>query len=545
MATLTKTQKATSKGLLGWIHSNVRPWRTETSITCGLKVASMGYVLLTGATGLLGQYVLRDLLLADIPVVVLARSTSTATARQRINSQLAREEGRLGRAILRPVVFDGDLNYPSLAAEESQRQRLAEICTSVLNCAASITFYRNGTGEPYRTNLEGTRNLLAFCQDARIRHLHHVSTAYVCGLRRERIYESDLNDTDGFGNDYESSKFQSEQLIRDAFFLESATVYRPSIIVGDSTTGFTSTFHGFYTPLQLGIGIARRRGFHDEGGKWLLGQLQLQGDERKNLVPVDWVSAVITYVVQHPECHGSTYHLTNPSPVTTELMERVFTDSAREMAKDPKTSDVSAEETTVDFRDNMGAYRSYLRNDPEFDCSNTLSAVAHLPCPTINYQRLMNLARFALGANFGWPRPVTTTPLFDVESHIDELLQSDKSATTMTRLGLEVSGSGGGVWQIDFQDSHPRHALRGLDALQTGGVYTTVDVVKALLNEELSIEFSVKNGRLIFFGSPEEIDQSRTLFSHLIEYLVKRRKEQAMQELNLRNPGTARREVVA
>ena len=56
------------------------------------------------------------------------------------------------------------------------------------------------------------------------------------------------------GNVYEKTKLQAELMVRAAGterWLDRATIYRPSIIVGDSQTGYTTTYHGFYAPLKL------------------------------------------------------------------------------------------------------------------------------------------------------------------------------------------------------------------------------------------------------------------------------------------------------
>ena len=74
------------------------------------------------------------------------------------------------------------------------------------------------TEEPYLSNLNGTRNVLEFCSKTDIREFHHVSTAYVCGTRRGRILESELDVGQEHGNDYEISKFESEQLVRAQVF---------------------------------------------------------------------------------------------------------------------------------------------------------------------------------------------------------------------------------------------------------------------------------------------------------------------------------------
>ena len=93
--------------------------------------------------------------------------------------------------------------------------------------------------------------MLAFCEEQVIREFLHISTAYVCGLREGLVLESELDVDQKFGNVYEESKVAGEKLVREAQHLESFTVFRPAIIVGDTADGFSTTFHGFYTPLRL------------------------------------------------------------------------------------------------------------------------------------------------------------------------------------------------------------------------------------------------------------------------------------------------------
>src|SRR3569623_358145 len=75
-------------------------------------MTSSGYYLLTGATGLLGRYLLRDMLAAGLPVAVLVRSAVNVPARARIEGILARFEADTGYALPRPVVLEGDLPQP-------------------------------------------------------------------------------------------------------------------------------------------------------------------------------------------------------------------------------------------------------------------------------------------------------------------------------------------------------------------------------------------------------------------------------------------------
>src|SRR5262249_37673737 len=154
-----------------------------------------------------------------------------------------------------------------------------------------------------------------FCREVGLRDLHHVSTAYVCGLRAGPIREDeDLDGGQGFRNDYEQSKFEAERLVRAAPFLDRLTVYRPALIVGASRTGYPSSYPGLYPYLQFAWVLLRYMQPGPDGRYFVPVRLNLTGEEPRNLVPVDWVSAVIAHLVQRPEHHGRTYHLTPPVP---------------------------------------------------------------------------------------------------------------------------------------------------------------------------------------------------------------------------------------
>lgn len=417
----------------------------------------MSYHLLTGATGLLGNYLLRDLLLAETPVAVIVRSNRRQTARQRVESAMCVWETELGRALPRPVVLEGDISQPDLGLDAVGVRWAAEYCSTLIHNAASLTFHSTSEdGEPWRSNVGGVKNVLEFCRNTQIRKLHHVSTAYVAGLRQGRILESDLDVGQEFSNDYEQSKLEAEKLVRDADFLDPVTVFRPGIIIGDSKTGLTTTYHGYYAALQLAHTIVKVIP-QDEtgvvGGQKV--RLTLDGTETKHLVPVDWVSAVMSHVITHPELHGNTYHLTPRHPVTTRLIRDVLEQSAGFYgatltgAGDRPGNPSEAEAL---FYDHIRVYNSYWKMDPTFDRSNTDSAVPHLPCPHVDRDLLYRLSRIVIEDDFPGPSKRPAQPEFDVESHLQSIVEQDvesnRQAGEERLLGIDVRGHGGGQWQL-------------------------------------------------------------------------------------------------
>lgn len=372
-------------------------------------------LLMTGGTGLLGRYLLRDLALANRPVAVIVRRTRNQSAVSRVESLFRTWEKRLGQELPRPVVLEGDLTQPQMGLLPEQIDWIKQNCDSVLHNAASLTFISGSReGEPWITNVGGTQNVLDVCREAEIEQFHHVSTAYVCGRRQGTVLETELNEGQELSNDYELSKIEAEQLVRNADFLRNVTVYRPAIIVGDSESGLTTTFHGFYATLRLVHTIRKSVDAECFDPGKTCARLNLNGDERKNLIPVNWVSEAISRIVMSPEHHGKTYHLTSDSPVTTRTILDVIdatcglNGTARFVGASAKIDHPTELERL--FYENMRVYEAYWRNDPMFDTTNTRETLPDLPCPVIDEDRLMMLSKSAIDLDFRWKDAPVTDP---------------------------------------------------------------------------------------------------------------------------------------
>lgn len=476
----------------------------------------MKYTLMTGATGLLGAYLLRDCLLAERRMAVLVRPSRIESARQRVESILARFEADLGQSLPRPVVLAGDLSKQFAGLDAQSLQWVADNCSAVLHNAASLSFYHDDkTGEPERSNVEGTRQILTLCQEAGIRQFHHVSTAYVCGLRSGVCLESELDVGQAFGNDYERSKVAAETLVRGADFLESTTFYRPAIIIGDSRNGYTSSFHGFFTPLKVASAIIQNLDNID--GSPILAALGFSERDEKNYVPVDWVSATMVHVMGRPEHHGRTYHLVPRNRVSVKTAKRVIEDAIRrrltERPSARKNAELNLTASQSVFREQMGVYRSYWRNDPVFDYRNTAQAAPHLPCPHVDYEMLMRMSMFALESGFGWPLPTPMIPPCDVERQLECVASSaEKGATHADRVGLQVSGRGGGQWTLSLRNGAEVRAIPGLPTDAATMIYLNSDATQRLVARTLTVDQAIERGEIhVEYGNcreqaPESLD---------------------------------------
>ena len=366
------------------------------------------YHFLTGGTGLLGTYILRDLLRAGHQVAVLARPCKKTSPRQRIDRILSYWEQEMGERLPRPTIIEGDLQDESWL--EKHADWFEKNCGSVIHCAASLTFYGPADAEPWRSNIDGTKKILSICEEFGIRRMHYFSTAYVAGSRR-LFHENDLDVGQTLRNDYEQSKFEAEKLVRAAKFLDRPTIYRPSIVVGDSQTAYTTTYHGFYAVLKLAHTLVSRMPLGSTSGRNLLVALGLDGSERKNFVPVDWVAAVFDHIFSNPQFHGKTYHLTSPRPPLLRdfvdvVQDAVETYSPLAMETDPHKADENW--FFRNYVDQVQIYKAYLQDDPDFDSTNTQTAAPHLPCPVMDVDLMMFLARYAILSQFGKKKVKTT-----------------------------------------------------------------------------------------------------------------------------------------
>lgn len=422
--------------------------------------SSRPYLLLTGATGLLGRYLLRDLLLSGKRVAVLARPSGKLSARDRIEAIMQQWETESGRALPRPTVLGGELGEEGLGLSAVDTDWVRENCDTILHNAAVLRFQAcSQSDEPFRSNLGGTYNVLEFAKEANIKHFHYVSTAYVCGEAENTILESQLDREQDHRNDYERSKFQAEKLVRKATGFDNVTIYRPAVIIGDSNSGYTSTYHGLFTYLRLIAMLVPLQQTNDAGVHETPIRLPMNGDEPRNLVPVDWVSAAISHVIQTPAAHGLTFHLTPKTCATAkQVIEsccRYFNSAGVIFAGPEADKDESSEFTRAIF-ENTRVYEPYTTSDPEFDRSNVDQWAGHLPCPEVDEAMIHRFIEFGQQNRWGKQKPGVPDVKYWFEDHLDEisaLAESIVARLSVSNLapvsvGLDIVGEGGGQWTL-------------------------------------------------------------------------------------------------
>ncbi|HTT70259.1 MAG TPA: SDR family oxidoreductase [Anaeromyxobacteraceae bacterium] len=260
-------------------------------------MASGRVVFFTGASGFIGRRLARRRAEALDPsrdrVVLLTRTRGLGAARE--------ELAALG---VPGEVLEGDVARMHLGLSGAEYKALAAAATEIWHLAGRYDLAA-GASALRAANLEGTRGVLDLARAApRLERLHHFSTAYVSGDREGVILEDELDVGQGFHGPYERYKFEAERLVRSAMADLPATVYRPSIVVGDSRTGEVDRFEGpYYLAILL---VASPFGLPLPGS----------GVAPLNVVPVDFVVEAALAIGQRPESAGRTVHLADPAPLS-------------------------------------------------------------------------------------------------------------------------------------------------------------------------------------------------------------------------------------
>ena len=267
-------------------------------------------IFLTGFPGFIAERLVARLARRDTQFFLLVQPQFVAAA----TSAIEQISERTGTPLENFAIIEGDITKPQLGISDDDLQTIRNETTSVFHLAAA---YDLGIDKAtaYRVNVDGTKNVNELCRSLlNLRRYNYISTCYVAGKRKGRILETDLEHDSGFRNFYEETKYLAELEVEKLKAELPVTIFRPSVVVGDSQTGETVKYDGIYYLIQYLMKAPGLLRFFNVGNK----------NVRLNLVPVDFVVDGMAALASDDNAVGKTIALADPNPLaTSELFDAI------------------------------------------------------------------------------------------------------------------------------------------------------------------------------------------------------------------------------
>ncbi len=260
-------------------------------------------IFLTGSTGYIGAHIAANLLQgygASLNVLVRARDLREAEQRLWRSLQLHMKFPEFYEHIQTHLrVFLGDITVPQFGLDRDSYDRLVHTTDSVIHCAASLN--RKSEKSCLNVNLRGTLEVVQLAQRSNyyhgLRRFSHVSTVAVAGVRKDEVVTEDKS-IDWERSDYDpyarTKKF-CEHMIRQLLPDTPKTIFRPSIVLGDSRFPETTQFDMVKSFVFLaGLPV-----------------LPFRGTDRVDIVNVDFVADAVAALHLKDNPQYDTYHLSS------------------------------------------------------------------------------------------------------------------------------------------------------------------------------------------------------------------------------------------
>jgi thioester reductase-like protein len=385
------------------LDPEIQPTNLPTgSVQTGARPRT-GRILLTGATGFLGSFLLSELLRhTRTDVYCLVRAPDAEEGGERLREALEAYELWDEELSSRIFAVVGDLSEPLLGLGSERFDELAAEVDAVYHSGALVNWvYPYNALKP--TNVLGTAEVLRLAARAGAMPVHFVSTLGVFPLVGRSGVESvgeddDLNHGGSLYNGYTQSKWVAEKLMEIARSRGlPVCVYRPSLITGDSRTGIWNADDFTCKMIESWIGLGTAP----------------EVDTEMNMVPVDYVSRAIVRLSLREESLGKRFHLANARPIKVDdlaawieafgySLERVPYDRWRSNLLNPAKGlrqDALYSLAPLLSMSAAADWPTLVGTVPEFDCRNTTEALSGtgILCPPVdevvmdNY--LVNLVR--------------------------------------------------------------------------------------------------------------------------------------------------------
>lgn len=241
-------------------------------------------VLLTGATGFLGKYIIEELEENNYEVIAFARN-------EKIGKELENKYKNI-------KFYKGDF------IKLKDLEKITETIDTVIHAGALSTVW--GKWEDfYKTNVFGTENILKFCRERKVKRLVYISSPSIyADAKNQILVKEDETPVENNLNFYIKSKILAEEKVKEYSDI-SSVILRPRGLFGIGDTSIIPRL----LELNKGKGIPL---FED-------------GQHQVDITCVENVALAIRLSLENEKAIGNTYNITNDEPMKfKDILELFF-----------------------------------------------------------------------------------------------------------------------------------------------------------------------------------------------------------------------------
>jgi thioester reductase-like protein len=262
-------------------------------------------IFITGATGFLGRYLVRELASEYSEVLLLSR-------RENFNEFLSLPNVK---------IIKGDITQSKMIDSQNDLEKLIEDVDIVLHAAALYNIEAS-YAESYMHNVFGTQNMLRLARKMKkLKAFYAISTIAIGDDSEYFLEEDKFPDRKKFNDHYSHTKYQAERIVRENSVYIPTRIIRPGIIIGDSRTGTMDKIDGpyyFMKAIQKHAMLLKT---------FPVLPLSFNPNARLPVIPVDHCAHFISLLLRREDFNPGlkTYHLvSNQVPTVREFLGDIF-----------------------------------------------------------------------------------------------------------------------------------------------------------------------------------------------------------------------------